>query len=137
MADFVRFAASVGRRACTGHGTAVSQSGMMGGNTLIRERTRCRKNLFHRMLSMMLVFGLAAASVLGGGRGIRAASGDGTVIYLDGASGDDSRDGKSEKEAVATFSKAKKLLGDKGIIRVCGTVTVRGAQHWSLGSGVK
>ncbi len=137
MADFVRFAASVGRRACTGHGTAVSQSGMMGGNTLIRERTRCRKNLFHRMLSMMLVFGLAAASVLGGGRGIRAASGDGTVIYLDGASGDDSRDGKSEKEAVATFSKAKKLVGDKGTIRVCGTVTVSGSQHWSLGSGVK
>lgn len=103
---------------------------------MIRERLGHGKNLLHRMLSMMLVFALAAASVLGTGRGIRAA-GDGTVIYLDGVSGDNSRDGKSEEEAVATFSKAKKLAGDKGTIKVCGTVTVSDSQSWSLGSGVR
>ncbi|HCT90927.1 MAG TPA: hypothetical protein DF613_06040 [Lachnospiraceae bacterium] len=104
---------------------------------MIRERMRHRKNLFQRMLSIMLVLALAAVSALGTGRGIRAESGDSTTVYLDGVSGDDSQDGKSRDEAVATFSKAKKLVGDKGTIRVCGTVTVSGSESWSLGSGVR
>lgn len=103
---------------------------------MIRERMRHRKNLFHRMLSVVLVFALAGVSVLSTGKGIRAASG-GTVIYLDGVSGDDGQDGESKDEAVATFSKAKKLAGKKGTIRVCGTVTVSDSQSWSLKSGVK
>lgn len=102
---------------------------------MIRERMRHRKNLFQRILSVMLALALAAVSALGTGRGIRAESG-GEVIYLDGVSGDNGRDGKSEDEAVATFSRAKELVGDKGAIRVCGTVTVSGSESWSLGGGV-
>lgn len=135
-ADLVRFTVAVGRNVRVCRRAVAGGSGMMGGNTLIRERMGQRKNLFHRMLSVLLVFALAAVSVLGTGRGIRAES-EGRVIYLDGVSGDDSRDGESAKEAVATFSRAKKLVGDKGTIRVCGTVTVSGSQSWSLGSGVK
>ena len=91
--------------------------------------------MFHRMLSVILVFALAAVSTFGSGRGIHADSG-GTVIYLDGA-GDNSQDGTSEDQAVATFAKAKKLVGDKGTIRVCGTVNVSGSESWSLSSSVK
>lgn len=58
------------------------------------------------------------------------------VVYLNGKSGKDSRSGESQEEAVSSFRKAAELAGDYGVIRICGTVTVKGDQTWSLPSGV-
>ncbi|MGN0250247.1 MAG: sortase B protein-sorting domain-containing protein [Oliverpabstia sp.] len=59
-----------------------------------------------------------------------------TVIYLDGESGDDENSGKTRDEAVKTFSKAAELVGEYGVIRICGTVTVKKEEIWELPSGV-
>ena len=59
-----------------------------------------------------------------------------TVIYLDGESGDDENSGKDRDEAVKTFSKAAELVGEYGVIRICGTVTVKKEETWELPSGV-
>ena len=64
-----------------------------------------------------------------------------TAIYLDGASGDDSRDGLQPATAVKTFAQAKTLLGqyrrewpEINQISVCGTVTISAGteETWSL-----
>ena len=59
-----------------------------------------------------------------------------TVIYLDGESGNDENSGKDKDEAVKTFSKAAELVGEYGVIRICGTVTVKKEETWELPSGV-
>lgn len=59
-----------------------------------------------------------------------------TVIYLDGKSGDDENSGETRDEAVKTFSKAAELVGEYGVIRICGTVTVKKEETWELPSGV-
>ena len=59
-----------------------------------------------------------------------------TVIYLDGESGDDENSGETRDEAVKTFSKAAELVGEYGVIRICGTVTVKKEETWELPSGV-
>lgn len=63
---------------------------------------------------------------------------DGDYVYLDGSSGDDSKDGLSEENAVKTFAAAKealqKLDSPKGII-IVNTVTVSESETWSL-SGI-
>ena len=58
------------------------------------------------------------------------------IIYLNGKSGKDSNSGESSKKAVRTFEQAAKLSGDYGVIRICGTVTVKGNEVWELPSGV-
>ena len=58
------------------------------------------------------------------------------IIYLNGKSGKDSNSGESSKKAVRTFKQAAKLSGDYGVIRICGTVTVKGDEVWELPSGV-
>ncbi len=58
------------------------------------------------------------------------------IIYLNGKSGKDSNSGESSKKAVRTFEQAAKLSGDYGVIRICGTVTVKGDEVWELPSGV-
>ena len=59
-----------------------------------------------------------------------------TVIYLDGEAGDDENSGETRDEAVKTFSKAAELVGEHGVIRICGTVTVKKEETWELPSGV-
>lgn len=58
------------------------------------------------------------------------------IIYLNGKSGKDRHSGESREEAVNTFQRAAELAGDYGVIRICGTVTVKGDQTWSLPAGV-
>lgn len=58
------------------------------------------------------------------------------IVYLNGKSGKDSNSGKSPKKAVKTFQAAADLAGDYGVIRICGTVTVKGDEVWELPSGV-
>lgn len=58
------------------------------------------------------------------------------VVYLNGKSGKDSRSGESKEKAVKTFERAAELAGDYGVIRICGTVTVKGDKTWELPSGV-
>ncbi|NCC44996.1 MAG: hypothetical protein EOM18_15775, partial [Clostridia bacterium] len=58
------------------------------------------------------------------------------IVYLDGESGSDKRSGDSEENAVKTFKKAADLAGDYGVIRICGTVTIKGEETWELPNGV-
>lgn len=58
------------------------------------------------------------------------------IVYLNGKSGKDGRSGESREEAVSSFRRAAELAGDYGVIRICGTVTVKGDQTWSLPAGV-
>ncbi len=57
-------------------------------------------------------------------------------VFLNGESGNDTNNGVTKATAVATFDKAKTLLGPNGTIYVCGTVTVASADEfsWSLGA---
>ncbi len=61
------------------------------------------------------------------------------AIYLDGQNGLDTNDGSTKATAVATFEKAKSLLGSPGTIHICGSVTVPSgndaAYTWSLPDG--
>lgn len=59
-----------------------------------------------------------------------------TIVYLNGKSGKDGCSGQSEDEAVKSFSEAAELAGDYGVIRICGTVTVKGEETWTLPDGV-
>ncbi|MEI6101241.1 MAG: hypothetical protein WCP73_05315 [Eubacteriales bacterium] len=45
-------------------------------------------------------------------------------VYLDGQSGLDTNNGATKATAVATFEKAKSLLGPNGTIYICGTVPI-------------
>ncbi len=58
------------------------------------------------------------------------------VVYLNGKSGKDSRSGESKEKAVKSFERAAELAGDYGVIRICGTVTVKDDKTWELPSGV-
>lgn len=57
------------------------------------------------------------------------------IVYLDGRSGDDGNLGEDRDTAVKSFSRAAKLAGDYGIIRISGTVTVED-ETWKLTDGV-
>ncbi len=65
-----------------------------------------------------------------------ATTSEAAVVYLNGASGDDNNEGTSAETAVATFDRAKELLGtSEGTINVTGTVTVAESDTWSLSDG--
>jgi hypothetical protein len=70
------------------------------------------------------------------GQNLQLAPGE---IYLNGVAGTDTNDGSTKATAVATFEKAKSLLGSPGTIYICGTVTIPGgndsAYTWSLPTG--
>ena len=59
------------------------------------------------------------------------------IIYLDGKSGDNNNSGETPEEAVKTFKQAKKLVGEHGIIYICGTVKVKNEVTWELPDGVE
>ena len=59
------------------------------------------------------------------------------IIYLDGKFGNNKNSGKSPEEAVKTFKQAKKLVGEKGIIYICGTVNVKKDVTWKLPDDVE
>ncbi|MEE3362505.1 MAG: Cna B-type domain-containing protein, partial [Anaerovoracaceae bacterium] len=78
-----------------------------------------------------------SGSSQGGGMTVKGAAIP-EYVYLDGSSGDDSKDGYTEKNAVKTFAAAKealkKLDAPKGII-ITNTVKINGSEKWSL-SGI-
>lgn len=61
---------------------------------------------------------------------------EGMIVYLNGKSGKNKRSGQSKKKAVKSFKKAAELVGEYGIIYICGTVTVKTDQTWELPAGV-
>lgn len=67
----------------------------------------------------------------------QAESKQGTAVYLNGASGSNDKDGKTSDTAVASFSRAKKLLPNGGTIFISGTITVSKSEKWSLSSKIK
>lgn len=58
------------------------------------------------------------------------------IIYLDGKSGSDKNSGEDSDHAVKTFSRAAELTGEYGVIRICGTVTIKSEVTWELPNGV-
>lgn len=64
------------------------------------------------------------------------ATGTQATVYLNGASGNDSRAGTSASTAVKTMAKALTLVKDGGTIYITGTVTVSDEQEWDLESTV-
>ena len=62
------------------------------------------------------------------------ANGTGSVIFINGDTGSDEAEGKTDAEPVKTIDRAKTLLGgEKGTVMVTGTVTVEDTQNWDLG----
>lgn len=53
-------------------------------------------------------------------------------VFLNGTSGNDSKDGTTPTNAVKTFTKAKELLGYDGTIWISGSATVVGRETWTL-----
>ena len=64
------------------------------------------------------------------------AGGTSATVYLNGATGDDTRAGTSANTAVKTLEKAMALVRDGGTIYISGTVTVSDSQLWDLDSKV-
>lgn len=64
------------------------------------------------------------------------ASGTLNAVYLNGATGDDTRTGTATNAAVKTLEKAMALVKTDGTINICGTVTVSDEQEWDVESKV-
>ena len=60
------------------------------------------------------------------------ASGTMNEVYLNGATGNDTKDGKTANNAVKTLEKAMALVKDGGTIYISGTVTVSDEQEWDV-----
>ena len=52
------------------------------------------------------------------------------VVYIDGASGNDSKTGKDASNAVKTMNVAFEKLNPGGTIMVCGVITISGTETW-------
>ena len=64
------------------------------------------------------------------------ASGTLNTVYLNGATGDDTKTGTATNAAVKTLEKAMALVKTGGTINICGTVTVSDEQEWDVESKV-
>ena len=103
-------------------------------------KKRCLKTVSILMASVMVLSAGMGQMVLAGEDKASAEQteekDEKLIVYLNGKSGKDSRSGESEEEAVKSFEKAAELAGEYGVIRICGTVTVKGDETWKLPSGV-
>lgn len=103
-------------------------------------KKRCLRTMGILLASVMVVSSGEVSYVFADSEGKKTEISDGKeekrIIYLNGKSGKDSNSGESSKKAVRTFEQAAKLSGDYGVIRICGTVTVKGDEVWELPSGV-
>lgn len=64
------------------------------------------------------------------------AGGTSATVYLNGATGDDTRAGTSANTAVKTLKRAMEVVKEGGTIYISGTVTVSDSQLWDLDSKV-
>ena len=78
----------------------------------------------------------AEQSLESGNTSEEEAASERSIVYLNGKTGNDRNQGKSEEEAVLTFARASELAGEYGVIRICGTVTVSKKTTWTLPDGV-
>lgn len=103
-------------------------------------KKRCLRTMGILLASVMVVSSGGVSYAFAGSDGEKTEISDEKeekrIIYLNGKSGKDSNSGESPKKAVRTFEQAAKLSGDYGVIRICGTVTVKGDEVWELPSGV-
>lgn len=103
-------------------------------------KKRCLRTMGILLASVMVVSSGGVSYAFAGSDGEKTGISDEKeekrIIYLNGKSGKDSNSGESPKKAVRTFEQAAKLSGDYGVIRICGTVTVKGDEVWELPSGV-
>lgn len=103
-------------------------------------KKRCLRTMGILLASVMVVSSGGVSYAFAGSDGEKTEISDEKeekrIIYLNGKSGKDSNSGESPKMAVRTFEQAAKLSGDYGVIRICGTVTVKGDEVWELPSGV-
>ena len=61
------------------------------------------------------------------------ADGTGSVIFINGDTGSDEAEEKTNAEPVKTVSRAKAMLdGEKGTVMVTGTVIFEVTQNWEL-----
>ncbi len=102
-----------------------------------------KKKVLMKMSGLLLAAVLVVSS--GAAQFVLAASGqeaadvqeeEKMIVYLDGKSGSDKNSGEDSEHAVKSFERAAELTGDYGVIRICGTVTIKGESTWELPNGV-